>query len=246
MRTSVLLVLCLAVGCGGVNGRYVLEERADADEVVAAIGRVAMARGLAPRIREGERVTFHGDAGRHTRLTFQRRRNRITLSVRYADEEAPADVIAAELARGRALGEEILAAAHSEHTRFVAERQERERIEAEQRAAREAQERRDAADQAQQQARLQAFMNQHQQRMDQRRAERSRAEPPTTSGNSRAHCCVNGAFYDCPSAAAVDRCSGAFMRCVAGCGGTCFESCMSSNPPDPSACSRDPGRDGEC
>jgi len=58
---------------------------------------------------------------------------------------------------------------------------------------------------------------------------------PGLSGS--ATCCVNGAGYSCPSAAAVDRCSGAFMRCLMG--GKSGEACMREAPPDPSGCRRD-------
>lgn len=64
---------------------------------------------------------------------------------------------------------------------------------------------------------------------------------PAGSGSSgvsaSATCCVNGAGYSCPSAAAVDRCSGAFMRCMMG--GKSGEKCMKEAPPDPSGCRRD-------
>lgn len=62
-------------------------------------------------------------------------------------------------------------------------------------------------------------------------------------------CCVNDAFYDCPSASAVYQCSGAFMTCMVDCGMMdmdCPESCMDSHPLDPSACSRNPSRDNTC
>lgn len=108
---------------------------------------------------------------------------------------------------------------------------------------------REEAAQAEQRAQLRAFMDQNEQRMQAHRAstmsEPGQAETsqPEASG---ARCCINGAFYECGSAAAVDRCSGAFMRCVAGCGGACVESCLRSDPPDPSACTRVSSRDGEC
>ncbi|MDP3231445.1 MAG: hypothetical protein Q8N26_01625 [Myxococcales bacterium] len=64
---------------------------------------------------------------------------------------------------------------------------------------------------------------------------------PGGSGSSgvsaSATCCLNGAGYSCPSAAAVDRCSGAFMRCMMG--GKSGEKCMKESPPDPSGCRRD-------
>ncbi|MBL8933980.1 MAG: hypothetical protein JNM69_05495 [Archangium sp.] len=64
------------------------------------------------------------------------------------------------------------------------------------------------------------------------------AAAPSSSGvNASATCCVNGAGYTCPSAAAVDRCSGAFMRCLMG--GKSGSTCMKEAPPDPSGCRRD-------
>lgn len=66
----------------------------------------------------------------------------------------------------------------------------------------------------------------------------SAGSAPSSSGVSgSATCCVNGAGYTCPSAAAVDRCSGAFMRCLMG--GKSGSTCMKEAPPDPSSCRRD-------
>lgn len=63
-------------------------------------------------------------------------------------------------------------------------------------------------------------------------------------------CCVNGSFYECPSLDAVDRCSGALSRCMAGCMSSddmaCPDTCVAQHPADPSGCSRDVGRDGTC
>lgn len=56
-------------------------------------------------------------------------------------------------------------------------------------------------------------------------------------GNVSLTCCLNGVGYRCPSAAAVDRCSGAFMRCTMS--GKNPERCLRDSPPDPSSCSRD-------
>lgn len=68
----------------------------------------------------------------------------------------------------------------------------------------------------------------------------------TGSASSNATCCVNGAGYTCPSAAAVDRCSGAFMRCMSACNFTCERSCRQSAPIDPSGCSRNTALDATC
>lgn len=69
-----------------------------------------------------------------------------------------------------------------------------------------------------------------------------------SEGSFTGSCCVNGAFYDCPSAEAVTRCTGAFMRCQSGCGMDfdCIEGCARSHPADPSMCSRDMGSDNQC
>lgn len=69
-----------------------------------------------------------------------------------------------------------------------------------------------------------------------------------TSGNSNAsmRCCINKRAYACGSPEALDRCAGAFSRCLVECGLSCAESCMKSHPPDPSACSRDSSLDGDC
>lgn len=66
------------------------------------------------------------------------------------------------------------------------------------------------------------------------------------AGTSSATCCINGAGYACPSAAAVDRCSGAYMRCMSACDFSCQSACARDAPLDPSACRREPALDSSC
>lgn len=68
----------------------------------------------------------------------------------------------------------------------------------------------------------------------------------TTTGSTSATCCINGAGYSCPSAAAVDRCSGAFMRCMQACNFSCEGKCQREAPLDPSGCSRNTAIDASC
>ncbi|MER2564417.1 MAG: hypothetical protein ABTQ32_27050 [Myxococcaceae bacterium] len=68
----------------------------------------------------------------------------------------------------------------------------------------------------------------------------------TTTGSASATCCINGAGYSCPSAAAVDRCSGAFMRCMQACNFSCESKCQREAPLDPSGCSRNTAIDASC
>ncbi|MBM4778373.1 MAG: hypothetical protein GQE15_11780 [Archangiaceae bacterium] len=70
----------------------------------------------------------------------------------------------------------------------------------------------------------------------------------TTTGSTSgsATCCINGAGYSCPSAAAVDRCSGAFMRCMQACNFSCEDKCAREAPLDPSGCSRNTTIDASC
>jgi hypothetical protein len=79
------------------------------------------------------------------------------------------------------------------------------------------------------------------------------SSPPASSAAepaSEIRCCVNGAYYACPDAAALDRCGGAFSRCVMGCMSSsdmrCEDRCFQSSPPDPSVCRRDSSRDSTC
>ncbi|MCA9676822.1 MAG: hypothetical protein H6709_06540 [Kofleriaceae bacterium] len=66
-------------------------------------------------------------------------------------------------------------------------------------------------------------------------------------GSTNLSCCVNGAFYACPDAGAVDRCSGEFSRCTMSCMSSDDPACVENCPaPDPSACSRDAGQDATC
>lgn len=68
----------------------------------------------------------------------------------------------------------------------------------------------------------------------------------TTTTSGSATCCINGAGYSCPSAAAVDRCSGAFMRCMQACNFSCENKCAREAPLDPSGCSRNTAVDASC
>lgn len=65
-------------------------------------------------------------------------------------------------------------------------------------------------------------------------------------GNASMRCCINKRAYSCGSAEALDRCAGAFSRCLMECGLSCADSCMKTHPPDPSACSRDSSLDNDC
>ncbi|MFK7991744.1 MAG: hypothetical protein AB8I08_37350 [Sandaracinaceae bacterium] len=252
----VMGALLALAGCGGVNRNFVLEERADAADMIEAIDRAATERGLAPRTREGRSVRL-AIGQRGTRVTLSVRRQRIVLSVRVNEELTPA-TIEEELAAGEAFGRQLMADANAVGDTIQGERAAEDARRAEEERLRQIREEQERAANAEQAARLQAFMQANQDR-NRAFAERNRTPEPaspssaagpsaaTTSGGASGHCCINGAYYSCPSAAAVDRCSGAFARCAAGCGGfSCIEGCMSSDPPDPSSCSRDPGRDGEC
>ncbi|MDI1430101.1 hypothetical protein [Polyangium sorediatum] len=68
--------------------------------------------------------------------------------------------------------------------------------------------------------------------------------------NASAHCCVNGSYYQCPSASAVNKCAGESAACLSRCMSSsdmsCGERCMKEHPPDPSACERRSDKDGEC
>lgn len=64
-------------------------------------------------------------------------------------------------------------------------------------------------------------------------------------------CCVNGAFFACPSAGAVAQCAGEPMQlssCLmaSGCDNGCATECMGKYGPDPSSCQRDPSKDETC
>lgn len=72
----------------------------------------------------------------------------------------------------------------------------------------------------------------------------------SASASSSATCCINHAFYDCPSVAAVKKCSGDTSACLMSCmnssDSSCGDRCMRDHPPDPSGCRRQGDRDAEC
>jgi hypothetical protein len=79
--------------------------------------------------------------------------------------------------------------------------------------------------------------------------------PSGTGGGSSSggQCCINDAFYACGSSAAFQQCAGFDVgACLAACAPmdvTCPQGCFmrsSMARPDPSACTRDVSRDGEC
>jgi hypothetical protein len=76
------------------------------------------------------------------------------------------------------------------------------------------------------------------------------ATPSGGGSSNEASCCVNGAFYLCPDAAAVNKCGGATAACMSKCMSSsdmkCPDKCMSDYPPDPSSCQRQSNRDGDC
>jgi hypothetical protein len=85
-------------------------------------------------------------------------------------------------------------------------------------------------------------------------AEPASVSPPQASSSAapaeEIRCCVNGIYYGCPDAATLDRCAGAFSRCMMGCMSSsdmkCPDRCFESHPPDPSVCRRDSDRDSLC
>lgn len=75
--------------------------------------------------------------------------------------------------------------------------------------------------------------------------------PNSATDDSAAYCCVNGAYFDCPSAGALAQCVGepnklssCFMS--GGCDNACANECMSKYGPDPSSCRRDSSKDNTC
>ena len=70
------------------------------------------------------------------------------------------------------------------------------------------------------------------------------------SASGSTSCCINGAFYDCKSPGALNKCAGEFSACVSkgmmGSDMSCSDRCLKDHPPDPSGCDRAPQRDNEC
>ena len=252
----VLLGLVLLVACGGMSRRVLVEAPRDSyDSLFEGLIQVAAERGLEARSRRGG-VSVAVDRETGARITYAPRRGGLYMSVGVrTDEEAEDAELAlaeAELAELEALGQELLRAARErargiDEARAAREREERE-LAARQRAEEDA---RRAANPAPDPfaLRIDPFTP----------AGPSFGSGASSGGDSGfggagssggasggAQCCINGAFYACPDAASIDRCAGAFTRCLAACDFSCMDACLSSNPPDPSSCTRTPARDGEC
>ena len=75
-------------------------------------------------------------------------------------------------------------------------------------------------------------------------------EGDSSDGTQSANCCVNGAYYECPDAGAASVCIGepmSLMSCLNDCSSSsCEQSCLDQHGPDPSQCTRDMSRDGNC
>lgn len=130
----------------------------------------------------------------------------------------------------------ILNATGSEREAIIAER---ERQEEEERRAR----------QEQQRIQMQQQMDQHQQRREERGFGDSGSDSQHAGGgggsSSEQTCCLNGQFFECPSAAAVAKCvPPEFVRCISDT--MDMMTCADEYPPDPSDCDRTPARDQEC
>lgn len=253
-RPWLALGLLMLVACGGVSRRTLVEGPRDSwDTLFEALIQVSGERGLSARPRRGG-VSVLVDRERGARITFAPRRNGLNMSVGVRTEEDGDDrelaVAEAELGRLEALGQELIQAArerarHLDEARAAAEARERELA-----TLRRAEEEAAARDDEARRRELAAFMAGNDARLD-AHVEAHRADPPSGPAPSSAPaasatCCLNGAFYACPDASAVDRCAGAFTRCLMACDFTCTDTCMSESPPDPSSCRRDPARDGEC
>lgn len=238
-----LLLLVSIVGCGTVSRNIVLQSSADSPQMIEAIARALQTRNVPARVDEDVAIGFYLDRERGTRMRFIARGESLILVVQVDGETLSAEEQEAEFQRGEAFGREILGEAQVLHAEIQRQRVAEERAEAERRAARR-------ADRAQRGEELAAFMAQNQARNQAFQQQHSADQPsdpsPSPSQSSGLSCCVNGAFYECPNSSAVDQCVGRFTRCINERGMAGMESCLESDPPDPSGCSRDSSRDGEC
>lgn len=136
----------------------------------------------------------------------------------------------------RAHAQAILNATGAEREAIIAERERQE--EEERRIRRE-----------EQRARMQEEMARQQERRDQQRQEQA-SQPGAAGGGgggggSSQTCCLNGQFFECPSAAAVAKCvPPRFVQCISET--MDVFTCSEKYPPDPSDCNRTPARDNEC
>ena len=240
------------VACTGVGRTTLVEQRADGGLLIEPLRRAAEARGYETRYKEERVVKVALDREAGTWLTFQVKRKGVVMVARTDGERFTGDALEAELSRAEAIGDELLAEARTIEATLAEERRVREQAEAEA-EAREAEER--AARRAQRRERAAAALA----ALDD--ATTAPEEPQESGGsgvnvetnvtvrtNSEApgSCCINGAFYECPSADSVYQCTGRTMECVQTNGADAVEHCLETYPPDPSGCSRTPGRDGEC
>lgn len=250
-RRTPALVLCLALAllaaCGGITRRVLVEAPRDSyDSLFAGLIEVAAERGLEARPRRGG-ISIVVDRSSGARITYAPRRNGLYMSVgvRTDDEaeEAELGLAEAELSRLENLGQELIAAARERARRIDGERAAREIQELEIAARRREEEEARRAEEAAWRAANPPALTLTGPTLTDPTGVAPSGGGGTTGG---AQCCINGSYYECPDGAAVDRCAGAFTRCLMACDFACTDECLASTPPDPSGCTRRPERDGEC
>lgn len=253
-RHALLLLASLTLGCAGVvSNRVLLEERQDGADYLEAVRRSAESRGHEVRYTEGRQLNVAINREQRTWVIFQVRRRGITMQAQTrGGEEVPPEVANAEIDTAVAEGQAIYADAANHYAQMQAEAEALARAEAQAEAERAAQREADAAERAQRQQEMAEFAARNRERHD---AFMNRNDAPpaggatesgTTGGSSSLRCCVNGAAYSCPDSVAMDQCAGRFMRCLQREGMAGAESCLRTDPPDPSSCDRDPGQDNQC
>ncbi len=251
---SLLLALSLSLAaCTTVRQTKPLAYAGDARSTVGSLEVAIQKRGYKPICKEREYCKFQ--YGQEVWVHFKTSSNKAVMAVDVVDgKKMPADKRKALTDEASAVGDEIWREASADAQQREKAAADKEKAEA---AARAEQERKEKEEE------------------ERKAAEKKTAANDGSSGggigglltavggaigggkgqasaqaNTSSRCCINHAYYQCPSLAAVNKCAGETAACLGRCamsgGMGCEERCLKENPPDPSDCERHAEKDGEC
>jgi hypothetical protein len=245
LSTSALALFAMA--CSGARTTSTLAYAGDPEATIPALEAEIAAEGFKPICKEEAFCRF--DLDETLRVHFKATSKGLVLIVDVLDgKELPP----AELEERRAAGEKRAREIWKRAEKRALRDEESARVAAREKAEREA-----AAEAAEEKsgnkpnpAALLDMLDSVQARTSQGRASGGDAGA-TGEVTASARCCINGAYYSCPDAAALNQCGGETAACLIGCqsssaSSSCEDKCLAEHAPNPKACTREMSKDSEC
>lgn len=251
MHNARLLVRSLAfalllAACSSVRSSSVLEYAGDSKHAISALEAEIVADGFKPICKEDAFCCF--DLDDEVRVHFKATGDGVVLIIDILNgKDLAEDAVAARRARGEERGRAIWSRAKGRALEGEQEAARVAKAEAAREAAEEAEEaRREEKDPESGVLNLLDTLS-----GGAKPASGGGGDSIVTGGvSASARCCINGAYYSCPSAEALNRCGGETAACLMRCGSSgssdCEDECIAKHGPDPSSCMRESARDGEC